>query len=309
MEHRPFLVTTLGPRLADELVGAILPHEHIFVDLRAGEPPGYAQAEPADVLLLMGPELERARAAGIGAIVDATPVGVGRRVDLVRAVSEAMGYPILVPTGIYREPWVPAWAHQASEESLRDWMLRELTEGIESSGVRAAWIKLSAGDNGLTPVESRILRAAARAAAQTNAVIGSHTVRGHVVQEQLAILEDAGYTSSRFIWIHAQNEPDLDLHITLARRGVWIEYDGLGSAPSDQQYLVLIRRMLDAGLGDQVLLSHDRGWYDPAQPGGGAPRPFTYLSETFLPLLRGAGIDERTIMQLTRDNPFRAFAR
>jgi phosphotriesterase-related protein len=303
----PQLITTLGSRSAEE-VGLILPHEHVFVDLRTGQPPGYAQAEPADVVRLMGPELERARDAGIGAIVEATPAGVGRRVDLILAVSRATGYPIIVPTGIYREPWAPAWAHQASEDGLRDWMLRELTEGIESSGVRAGWIKLSAGDNGITAVESRILKAAARAAAQTNAVIGSHTVRGRVVQDQLALLEEAGYTPSRFIWIHAQNEPDLDLHIALARRGVWIEYDGIGSS-SDQRYLDLIRRLLNAGLGGQILLSHDRGWYDPAQPGGGVPKPYTYISEIFLPLLRGAGIDEATIARLTRENPFRAFAR
>ena len=51
--------------------------------------------------------------------------------------------------------------------------------------------------------------------------------------------------------------------------------------------------MLDAGLGDRLLLSHDRGWYDPAQPGGGTPKPFTYLSEVFLPKLRAAGVDGR----------------
>jgi phosphotriesterase-related protein len=49
--------------------------------------------------------------------------------------------------------------------------------------------------------------------------------------------------------------------------------------------------------------------YDPAQPGGGTPRPYTYLSDTFLPKLRSAGLDEATITQLTRTNPFQAFAR
>ena len=67
--------------------------------------------------------------------------------------------------------------------------------------------------------------------------------------------------------------------------------------------------MLDAGLGERVLLSHDRGWYDPAKPGGGKPRPFTYLSETFLPKLRAAGVNEDTLRLITIDNPFRAFAR
>jgi hypothetical protein len=30
----------------------------------------------------------------------------------------------------------------------------------------------------------------------------------------------------------------------------------------------------------------DRGWYDPAQPGGGEPKPYTYLVEEFLPQAR-----------------------
>ena len=67
--------------------------------------------------------------------------------------------------------------------------------------------------------------------------------------------------------------------------------------------------MLDAGLGHRLLLSHDRGWYDPAQPGGGTPKPFTYISQHFLPKLRAAGVGDAAIRMLTHDNPFRAFAR
>jgi len=74
-------------------------------------------------------------------------------------------------------------------------------------------------------------------------------------------------------------------------------------------YVERILHVLDAGLGQRLLLSHDRGWYDPAQPGGGTPRPFTYISEQFLPKLRAAGVDEATVRQLTHTNPFRAFAR
>ena len=70
--------------------------------------------------------------------------------------------------------------------------------------MRAAWIKLSAGDDGITEIEAKILRAAARAGAKTNAVIGSHTIRGSVVMEQLAIIEDCGHSPSRFISIHTQ---------------------------------------------------------------------------------------------------------
>jgi len=66
---------------------------------------------------------------------------------------------------------------------------------------------------------------------------------------------------------------------------------------------------LDAGLGDHLMLSHDRGWYNPRKAKGGTPRPFTYISETFLPKLRAAGVNEATLKTLTCDNPFRAFAR
>ena len=68
-------------------------------------------------------------------------------------------------------------------------------------------------------------------------------------------------------------------------------------------------RLLEAGLGDHLLLSQDRGWYDPALPGGGEPKPYTYLSEKFLPKLQARGVDEEMIEQLTVNNPFRAFAR
>src|SRR5512139_2488393 len=69
------LITTLGPLSAAD-VGMILPHEHLFVDLRTGEPPGFADADPDAVIALMRPELDRARAAGITALVECTPVGV-----------------------------------------------------------------------------------------------------------------------------------------------------------------------------------------------------------------------------------------
>jgi phosphotriesterase-related protein len=302
------LITTLGPRRADEL-GPILPHEHVFVDLRTWDAPGYARADSADVIALMAPEIERVKALGFTALVECSTVGVGRRADIDRAVSEATGFPIVVPTGIYREPWVPPFAHEASEAALADWMLSELEDGIEASGVRAGWIKLSAGDDGITATEAKILRAAARAGARTGAVIGSHTIRGSVVIEQLAIVEACGHAPTRFISIHTQAEPDFALHLAVARRGAWIEYDGIGGWGEDATYLEHIHRLLDAGLGGQLLLSHDRGWYDPALPGGGTPKPYTYLSEIFLPKLEASGVDRATIDTLIRQNPFRAFAR
>lgn len=305
----PQLITTQGTKTLEQL-GLILPHEHIFVDLGPIEAKSYEKAQAAEVITLMQPELEKAREVGVTALVECTPVGVGRRVDIVKAVSDAATFPVVVATGIYREPWIPAWAHEATETKLYEWMLDELTEGIEETGVKAAWIKLSAGDDGITECETKLLRAAARAGLATGAVIGSHTIRGAVVLQQLDIIQEVGYDASRFIWIHTQAEPDLVLHKEVAERGAWLEFDALGSEQfSDRYFLQRLTSLMDAGFTEQLLLSHDRGWYDPSQAGGGVPKPFTYLSEQFLPKLVEAGFEADLVETLTRLNPFIAFAR
>lgn len=301
------LFTTLGPLTRDRL-GAILPHEHVYVDLRTPQTPGYAGGAAEDVVRLMAPEIERIKALGITALVECTTGGVGRRADFDLAVSQATNFPIVVPTGNYREPWIPDWVATASEAQLEAWMLRELTERFDEADYRAGWIKLSAGDDGITPLEAKILRAATRAAIATGAVIGSHTIKGRVVLDQLDIIAAEGGDVSRFISIHSQAEPDFGLNLAVAERGAWIEYDNIGWV-ADEELLPRVLGALEAGRGAQMLLSHDMGWFDPAQPGGGVPKPYTHLSEVFLPRLRAAGVDEATIVQLTHDNPFEAFAR
>jgi phosphotriesterase-related protein len=304
----PHLITTLGPMRSNEL-DVILPHEHIFTDLRTWDQPGYAQADMAQVIARVSPEITRARQAGISVLVESSPVGVGRRADILKAVSEATGFPLVVPTGIYREPWVPAWAHEASEDELFLWMLDELEGEIENSCVQAGFIKLSAGDDGLSTCETKILSAAARAALASDAAIGSHTVRGWVVREELAILEERGFAPQRFIWIHANLEPDFALNLEMGRRGAWIEYDGIGGEQGDDFFIQRIQDMLAVGLGDRLLLSQDRWAYNPALPDGGASQPFTYLTDVFVPRLHAAGLDAPTIRKLTVENPFNAFAR
>lgn len=301
------LVTTLG-RFEREQLGLILPHEHVFVDLRTPDQPGYGEADAADVIALMAPQIEAIKAQGVTALVECTTGGVGRRADIDLAVSRATGMPIVVPTGNYREPWIPQWVHEADETALETWMVGELTEGIEDTDVVAGWIKLSAGDDGITPLEERILRAAGRAAVRTGAVIGSHTIRGEVVMDQLDILAEEGCPAGRFISIHTQEEKDFGLHRALVERGAWIEYDHVGRAP-DADVLALVLRAIERGLDRQLLISHDLGWYDPAQPGGGVPRPYTHLVDWLLPALDKAGVPAATIGRLTRDNPFDAFSR
>jgi phosphotriesterase-related protein len=70
--------------------------------------------------------------------------------------------------------------------------------------------------------------------------------------------------------------------------------------------------LIEAGYTDKILLSHDAGWYDPSQPDGhpegNGIRGYTALFKTFLPTLQAQGVSEKTIDQITIQNPSRAFA-
>ena len=316
----PRLVTTLGD-LALPDTGVILPHEHIFL---AG--PKQERVQVEDVVEVMQPELENARAAGVAVLVDAGSPSLGRRADIIVAVSRAARLPVVVPTGFYLDPSIPEWARAASEEELRDWMIGELVGGMEGTDVKAGWIKLAASDGGLTEQERKCLRAAARAGAATDSTIGCHIESGIVARDALDTVERLGYRPERFVWIHADHEPlfhadrelDWGLREELARRGAWVEFDKIGftkhggdAASIDMMHIDMIQHMLDADLGDRLLLSMDSGWYDPDTPDcrAGCIEGYTYLSKTFLPRLSKTGVDEATIDKLTRENPFHAFAR
>lgn len=302
------LITTLG-NLKLEDIGMMLSHEHVFTDLRTDAAEGFGLADTNDVIESRRPALLLAKAAGIDVIVECTPIGVGRRTDILLAVSKAAQFPLVVPTGVYREPWMPLWVRNSDIASLKAWMLGELAGNIGGTGVQAAWIKVSAGDNGMTSNEAKVLEAAALAAGEVGAIIGSHTIRGETVRTQLDLLESLGYNLERFIWIHAQAEPDFTLHLEMADRGVWISYDNIGTAGQDEHLLNMITMMVAHGFENQLLLSHDRGWYDPALPKGGSPEPYTYLTESFLPKMKARGLSEALIKKLVRDNPFNAYAR
>ena len=299
------LITTLGPKHEDEL-GMILAHEHIFANFATGDD---MDCKPEVVVEALLPEVRKIQALGVTALVDATAVGGARRADILKAMSAATQFPIVVATGIFKEPWKTDRVKTFGMEGLANWMTGELNFQVEGTGVRAGWIKLSAADDGVTEPEKTLLQAAAQAGRATQAVIGVHTVKGRVAHDQLDIIEQAGYTPKRFIWIHTQMEDDFNLHLEIARRGAWIEYDAIGDYRTDDVYINWICLLIDAGLQDHLLLSHDRGWYDPSQAGGGVFKPYTYISEVFLPKLRTAGLGEGIIRQLTYTNPFRAYAR
>jgi phosphotriesterase-related protein len=307
----PILQTLKGPVSTDSL-GLMLPHEHLFVDLRGPIAPNYGEAEPEAVAHLMKPYLDAIEAAGVTAFVDCAPVGVGRNITALKYLADRTPIHIVAPTGVYKQGFIPSEWLDLSAEALADIWIGELTEGIEGTGIKAGFIKVALIDDGPTAIEARNLRAAAIASKTTGAVIGSHTIGGKAARAELDILESAGQDLSRFIWIHAYSEPDMSIHLEAARRGAWIEFDAIGAPYQDQDQLVdYTLQLVEDGYADQILLSHDAGWYEVGSPDG-VPQPngvrgFTALMDKFIPALRARGLSETDIGQLTVINPARAF--
>lgn len=307
-----WLQTVKGP-VSVEALGLILPHEHLFTDPRGPLAPGYAQADPEAVARVMTPYLAAAHAAGVTALVECSTGGVGRNVAVLQRLAESALVHIVAPTGVYREAFVPPSLREMSVEALADLWVRDLIEGIEGSPVRAGFLKMAVSDEGITPLEARNLKAAARASRATGAAIASHTIGGVNVQREMDILEAEGLDMRRFIWVHAGVESDPAFHLEAARRGAYVEFDTIGASWQTQEALVeYTLALIEAGYAEHILLSHDAGWYDPSQPDGrptgGDFRGFTVLVDEFIPALRARGVTDDLVRLITVTNPARAFA-
>ncbi|MEZ4668649.1 MAG: esterase [Anaerolineae bacterium] len=307
------LQTVKGPVAVDSL-GLILPHEHLFVDLRGPLAPDYGEADPQAVAALMKPYLDAAHAAGVTAFVDCAPVGAGRSIAVLRHLADLTPIHIVAPTGVYKQGFIPTAWLDLSPEALAEIWIRELTEGIGETDSKAGFIKVALVDEGPTSIEARNLRAAALASKATGATIGSHTIGGVAARAEMDILEAAGQDLSRFIWIHAHTEADTNIHVEAARRGAWVEFDAIGAQewfPDQDKLVDFTMRLMEAGYTDHILLSHDAGWYEVGSLGGlpkSGVRGYTALTDWFIPALRSRGVNETEIHQLTVTNPARAYA-
>jgi phosphotriesterase-related protein len=305
-------IHTLKGSVETDSLGLILPHEHLFTDLRGPHVPGYAEGEPSAVVQVVEPFLAEASAAGVTALVECSTVGVGRNLSVLKRLADATSIQIVAPTGVYREAYIPDSLLDAAEEDLAELWTTELLEGIEGTSIRAGFIKLAMSDDGPSALEIRNLKAAARASQDTGAVIASHTIGGQVAQREMDILEAAGLDLQRFIWVHAQTEPDLSILREAVGRGAFLEFDSVGAPFQPQaELLETVIALIGAGFINHLLLSHDAGWYNPARPDGlpdEGYRGYTALIRDFLPELLRRGITEEQVRLITVDNPARAFA-
>jgi phosphotriesterase-related protein len=291
--------TVRGPVAADAL-GVTLPHEHLFIDLlREYRGTGLLSDEALAI-----EELARFRDAGGGTLVDCTSEGLGRSPEALRRVAEATGVHIVMGSGYYRRPYLDEVSIDGrSVDALADTIVRDLTEGVGATGIRAGIIGEIGCDRSISAVEERVFRAAARAHRRTGVTITTHAARWPVGEAQLDLLAEEGVDPERVIIGHCDMVPDPAYHLRLARRGAWVQFDTIqGTHERDTRDRIdWIRRLLDAGMGDRLLLSHDVCLTTDLAAYGGPG--YAYLLTGFRPRLLAAGLSGAEIDRLTIDGP------
>jgi phosphotriesterase-related protein len=96
--------------------------------------------------------------------------------------------------------------------------IREWENGIEGTGVRPGFMKIGVdGAKGdpprLSDVDTRIVRAAARAQKRTGLVVASHTGQGAAAIEQIRLFREENADPGRLIIVHCDAEPNFDWHV------------------------------------------------------------------------------------------------
>ncbi len=300
----PVINTATGPIAADAL-GLTLIHEHILVDFIGADKITPTRWNRADVVTKMLPYLQRLHTLGVKTIVECTPAYLGRDPLLLRELSEKSGVRLITNTGYYGavdNKFLPPHAHTETADQLADRWTREFETGIENTDVRPGFMKISVNPGPLSALHRKLITAAARTHKQTGLVIYSHTGPYIPAFEQLDVLNQEGVDPKAFVWVHAQGSNTVH-YARAVRLGAWVSLDGLDNS-NVETYAQTLLLMRENGFLHRTLLSHDAGWYDPAQPNGGPlSRPYTVLFDTLMPLLNERGFTQKDWHQLLITNP------
>ena len=264
-------------------------------------------------------ELAAFARTGGGTVVDATVPGIGRDAMALRRISEATGVHIIMGAGSYLEPTHPPDVRGMGARQLHDRVMREWREGVDGTGIRPGLIGEVGCSWPLHPRERTALEAMVAAQRSTGLPLMIHPGRHPgAVNEIMDIVDASGGDRSRLILAHLDRGivPPVELE-TLARSGVYIEFDCFGlesslfppdprmATLSDAQRLDLVRGLLDAGVGDHVLLAHDICQKHRLTRFGG--HGFGHITGEILPWMRKRDFTENEIRLLVVDNPARAF--
>jgi predicted metal-dependent phosphotriesterase family hydrolase len=306
--------TVLGP-IPTEALGTTAMHEHIGFGL-----PDWSLEDkwwaPAHRMIEVACEkIGNFNRLGGSTFVDLTGIGFGRDIPRYQVISKATGVNIVACTGFWTGTGVRPYFRSKSIDYLTDLFVKEITVGIDNTSVKAGIIKVGVSKGGLTDLDERIYRAAARAAIATGASVTTHLSTD--ATRQLDWFEDEGLALNRVVLGHADSGLDYQTtrDLMVATRGAYVGFDMIGydiekgalggptplwSRRRDERMRQVLD-LLEAGYADRTIISADAncwtlGWDSP-------PHSVAELLEYFLPDLRAAGVDEQTVDQLLVKNP------
>ena len=311
----PTVETARGPIDTADL-GFTLSHEHVCI--------GFSGSAAIPEFLDRDATLERAvrdltdaKRGGVDTVVDVAPYDQARDVRLQAEASARSGVNIVVSTGTWLD--VPHLFEYVPIDRIADFYAREITVGIDETGIKAGIIKCASDRGGVTPVQERVLRAAARASMRTNAPIMTHTWAPERIGEQQAdVFEDEGVDPYRVCIGHSNDTTDLGYLTGLLRRGFWLGMDrhkesGL-MGPTWRERTVVLKQLIDAGWGHRIMIAHDWdstvGLFSPeARMAHDAQNPerWLFITRKVLPMMRSLGASDADIRKLTVENPRRYF--
>jgi phosphotriesterase-related protein len=315
--------TVTGPT-PPEALGPTLMHEHLMIGYPGWESDTrVAETSEADRLAICVDRIEEMKALGFTAMVDPCPNDLGRDVEFMAKVAQRTGFQIVCAPGLYKqgEGGVPYWHFMSNfgptVDAMAELFIRELEEGIGSTGVRAGILKVATGPGAMSDYERQIFLAAAKASVATGAPITTHTDQGTVGDAQQRLLTENGVPAHRMVIGHSCGTSDHDYHMGIARGGSYLGFDrfGLDVIHPDAERVKSLLRLLERGAGDRVVVSHDSVWCWRGQPIPPAIAEQmakvwnpSHFSERVIPQLREGGATQEQIDRLLVENPRRFFA-
>lgn len=274
-------------------------HEHMTIDLSEGD-------LGTDSFEAIADDLRLVYEHGVRNIVDLTNQTMGRSAEYVKRLSEETGINIILSTGSYLEQFIGPYVSCRSVDELAEDAVRDLTEGISGSGIKAgvigeiAWSMPWEG-----PLEKKAWEAWCIAAQKTGAVVSTHPSRGVQQYPQAKYLSGHGIRPEKIVIGHIEFAPDDDTLLKLLDTGVAIGLDMIGkeSGKGDEFRADFVKKIKSWDRLSQLTLSLDICTKNQLKTNGGYG--YVYLFESFIPMLRNRGITDDDLEQILYRNPRR----